>query len=386
MKWILLIIFLQSSVAFSQELVDRQYQGTSKNSNLNEARKEIQEQISLLATEEFSKQILGEEKFLRNRNTITKKVIKSSGRYIPFQKPGPIQSSGDGYSMAVAMKINPQILRQVLQQNGLLNENESAPVILPLIHVTDRVQLRSDRWWNNSGSEVSVPLRNLSRRLENSLRSSFLKAGFFVLRPVTSDLNEALPAPLKVEKHSPDDLRLLGEWFGVPLVIEGELLLTRPSEVSSTVVKMEVRMQVIQTSDHRPIADVSRTYESDPGPFEVVVERKLRDISEAMVNDLVSQVAEAWQKGAVGSSQIRLNLAQQMKLPDIEKFKKSLLSSNLGLRTVKERLVTSSGVVFEVESPMSLTELAQKMNGIQIGDKSLRAQAAENEIKLQIAK
>lgn len=386
MKKIILAILLSASFAPAQELVDRNYSASSKNANMVEARKEIQDQVNQQVTEEFAKQILGEEKFLKSRTVIMGKVAKSSGRFIPFQKPGALQSSPEGFTMSVAMRVNLPAFRQLLQQNGLLNENESAPVLLPLIQVVDRVQLRSDRWWNTNASDVAVPLRGLSRQLENSLRSSFSKAGFFVVRPVTGSLSEAIPYALRAEKHSPDDLKVLGDWFGAPLVIDGTLQISRPKEGVSSAARLDLRLQVVQVSDNRPIADVSRAYDTDAGPLEVVVERKLRDVSDALASDLSSQVAEAWQKGAVGSSQIRLNLSQKLPLPEIEKFKQALASSSLGLRTVRERVISSSGVIFEVESPSSLQELAGRMDGFQFNGRALRAQVMDNEIRLQFVR
>ncbi|HRO67961.1 MAG TPA: hypothetical protein PL182_10390, partial [Pseudobdellovibrionaceae bacterium] len=107
---------------------------------------------------------------------------------------------------------------------------------------------------------------------------------------------------------------------------------------------------------------------------------------DALASDLSSQVAEAWQKGAVGSSQIRLNLSQKLPLPEIEKFKQALASSSLGLRTVRERVISSSGVIFEVESPSSLQELAGRMDGFQFNGRALRAQVMDNEIRLQFVR
>nr|HRO68640.1 hypothetical protein [Pseudobdellovibrionaceae bacterium] len=250
MKRILLALLLAASFAQAQELVDKNYSASSKNANMVEARKEIQDQINQQVTEEFAKQILGEEKFLKSRAVIMGKVAKSSGRFIPFQKPGALQSSPEGFTMSVAMRVNLPAFRQLLQQNGLLNENESAPVLLPLIQVVDRVQLRSDRWWNTNASDVAVPLRGLSRQLENSLRSSFSKAGFFVVRPVTGSLSEAIPYALRAEKHSPDDLKVLGDWFGAPLVIDGTLQISRPKEGVSSAARLDLRLQVVQVSDN----------------------------------------------------------------------------------------------------------------------------------------
>lgn len=380
--FLLLMVFTNSVLA--QDHLDRSYSATSKKANMVEARQEIQNLINQQVTEDLAKQILGEEAFLKNRNLIMSRIVRSSGLYIPFQRPGQLETSPDGFKMTYEMKVNPTAFRQLLQQNGLLNENEAAPVLLPLIQVVDRIQLRSDRWWSQESQEVSPPLRKLSRTLESSLRTSFSRSGFYVVRPVNSSLGVSTPLALRSEKHGPEDLRLIGDWYGAPLAIDGILQISRPKEGSTAAARLDLRLQVIQVTDGRPIADVSRSFETDAGALEVVVDRKLREVSEAVANDLSSQVAEAWQKGAVGSSQIRLSLSPKLPLPEVEKLKQALMSSNLGLRTVRERLMTSSGFVFEVESPSSQEELTRRLNGFQFQGKTFEAQANENEIRVQI--
>lgn len=381
-----LMSILLSISAFSQELIERSYSGVSKNPEMAEARREIQEQITQQITEDLAKQFLGETDFIKNRNTVMNKIAKNSGRFIPFQKPGKLQTLPDGFAMTVEVRLNPNAFRQLLQQNGLLNENHSAPVLLPLIQVVDRVQLRSDRWWaQDEGKEVSA-LRSYSRNLESSLRSAFSKAGFFVIRPVALSMSESMPQALRNEKHSVDDLRILSNWFGSALAIDGILQINRPREGTSAAARIDLRLQVVQMKDGRPIADVSRSFDTDPGVLEVAVDRKLREIAESVSNDLASQVAEAWQKGSVGSSQIRLTFTPRLSLPEIEKLKQALTTSNLGLRSVRERLVTSSGVTFEVETPTSLPELARRLDTFQFQGKGLKVQPADNEIRVQLTR
>lgn len=387
MKWILIFIsttFL--SFVQAQELVQRDYRATSSAESSVEAKREIQEQIYRQVAEEMARQILGDEKFLKNRNSVLSQLTKNAGRYIPFQKPGALQKTNEGSAMTVALKINTTVVRQILQQSGFLNENESAPVLLPVIQVVDRVQLRSDRWWNTDASQVAAPLRGFSRRLEGSLKSAFTKAGFFMMRPISASLSHGLPEVLRSEKHSPEDLKLLGDWLGAPLVIDGLMQMNRAKEGSMAAATLDIRLQVIQVSDGRSIADVSRTYDTDPGQLDLVVERKLREITDAMSADLASQVSEAWQKGAVGSTRIRLNFTQHMPLSEIEKLKKSLLSSSLGLRTVRERKISASGVVFEVESPATIQELSSKISGYVLDGKTLKAQLSDDEIRIQISR
>jgi hypothetical protein len=288
--------------------------------------------------------------------------------------------------MSVLMKVNLASFRQVLQENGLLNENETAPLLLPLISFVDKVNMRSDRWWLTSEQGAKTPLRNQGRLLESSLRTAFLKSGFYVIRPLQAYLTPAMPRLFRAEKPSGEDLQLIGDWFGAPLVIEGTVQISRSSDISSSF-RMDVRLSVTQISNGRPVADVSRVYETDPGVFDAVVEKKLREVADTVAGDLASQVFEAWQKGSVGSSQLRLTLVPRLSLPEIEAFKERMKSSSVGIRTIRERSLSNQGVTFEIDSPTSAKDLAARLQGFDFnGRKGEASAASDTEIKLNFSR
>lgn len=220
-KWLLglCLLFGASSHVRADEIIERTLTGTSKNSNATDARKEIQDDLTQQVTEELAKQILGDDRAGRNQQTIKTRVVRSAGRYIPFQKPGQLQPSPEGFSMNVTWKINTTAFRQVLQQNGLLTETESAPVLLPLVAVIDRENNRTERWWMNEDAGANAALRNLARPLELSLHTVFAKSGFYMIQPSRNGLAPGVPKLLKNEKPTNDDLQAFSEWFGAPLVI-----------------------------------------------------------------------------------------------------------------------------------------------------------------------
>lgn len=385
-KWLLgLCLIVGAMNAHADEIIERTLTGTSKNANATDARKEIQDDLTEQVTEELAKQILGEEKAGRNQATIKTRVVRSAGRYIPFQKPGQLQPSAEGFSMNVTWKINTTAFRQVLQQNGLLTENESAPVLLPLVAVIDREQNRSERWWMNDDAAANPALRNLSRPLELSLHNVFAKSGFYMIQPSRNGLAPGVPKILKNEKPSAEDLQGFSEWFGAPLVIEGVIQLSR-SDSNRNGHRIEARLSVVQVSNGRPIGDVSRVYETESGPLEGAVEKKLREVSDALASDLASQVTEAWQKGSLGSSQIRLAVQQRLSFPEIEQFKEKLKASSVGVRSIRERVVSASGVTFEVDSPVASADLANRLKGFDFNGRRAEATAAgDGEVRLSFA-
>lgn len=372
------------SAQAQQELVERSFTGTSKSLNAVEARREIQDQAAVALVEEFAKELLGEEKYLKNQSLLTGKVAKAQGRFIPFLKPGKLESLPDGFRLSLQLKMDLKAFRQVLQENALLNENETSPVLLPMVSWVDQIHLRSERWWSLPSAEFSSPLPALSRQLEVLLQAQFLKNGFHVVRPSILGYANGFPQALRGEKPTPDDLFALGSWYGVPLIIEGQIRLAR-HPVSSNLSRVEVKLAVVQTSNGRTLADVTRSQDLDAKTLETSAERKLKEILEPASADLASQVFEAWQKGSVGSSQLKLSFDKRLPLPEIEQLKDRLKNGPWGIRAVKERLITGDLVQFEIETPLTAEELAGRLGGSVelIGRKWKAASVSDQEIKME---
>lgn len=384
MKHLLTLALLFGALgASAQELVERTLTGTSKMTNPAEARQDILDQVSLKLTEDLARELLGEDRFLKNRSLILGKVAKASARFIPLQKPGALQKTAEGHSMPVTLRASLPSLRQVLQENGLLNENTAAPLLLPVVSFQDRVNMRTDRWWVGEESGSKTFLRTLGREFESSLRSGFRRQGFFVVRPQSSALTASVPEALRVEDPGPEDLQLLGDWFGAPLVIDGNVSLQRPSS-DERGSRIEVRLTVRQTANNRPIADVSRSYAVDDGAFEATVERKWREVVDALSSDLAAQVLEAWQKGSVGSSQLRMVLEPRPTLPEIEQLKERLRSSSAGIRSVRERLIDAKQLTFEVESPVTAADLATRLRGFEFNGRVFETSVKDNEVWVRL--
>lgn len=383
MRYILaMTILLAASLAGAQELIEKNFSGTSKLANAVEARREIQDQAAQQVTEDLAKEVLGEEKFLKNRSLILGKIARSSARYIPFVKPGNLEPAPEGMKMPVAMKVNIAAFRQVLQDNGLLNENDTAPVILPLVSFVDRQNGQTERWWTGQGQTSKALLVNMNRLFEGSLRAAFQKNGFYVRKPQGDGLKGSTPKVLRSENAGPEDVQLLGDWFGAPLVVTGAVNMMR-SPVATSVARIEVKLSVVQTSNNRPIADVARVYETEAGTYETVIERRWKDVVDALASDLAAQVLEAWQKGSVGSSQLKLVIEPRPKLQEIEPLKERLKSSSAGIRSVRERLVSAKQLVLEVDSPVSAEDLSKRLNGLDFNGRKFETSVDREGIKVK---
>jgi hypothetical protein len=300
---------------------------------------------------------------------INSKIFKNSARYIPYSKPSALEQEGAEFKGSVEMKLSLRDLKQMLQENALLNENDAIPVVLPTIAWVDRVQGRSYRWWIPGDRNSQAFLMKGGRLLENALRDSFQKNSFYVIRPIESGLGASVPTDFHAEKISSEDTAFFNQYFNAPVMIDGQVLLNKAD--SGNGYKIEIRMTALQTSNGRAIADVSRRYETTAGNYESVVDKRLREVVETASADLASQVLEASQKGSLGTSLVRVTVAGRSSIPQVEALKEKIRSQLTQVKGIRERLVSSDSVSFEVDTSLPPQDLAGKIEALDVNGKRL---------------
>lgn len=366
-----LAMFLLSHPVRAQqvELVDRTFSGLSKEKTPQGAKKDIQDQAAQKISEEIIKDLVGDDKFLKNKSLIQAKIIKNYPRYIPFVKPSALVKQGEEFKMSVSLSVSLVDLKQLLQVNSLLNENDAIPVVLPAISWIDRVEGRSYRWWLPFDKNSQGFLLKEGRLLENALRSSFQKNNFYLIKPTESGLGVSIPVDFKEEKISTgESAQFFAQYFNAPLMIDGQILINKGERNNY---RIEIRMTALQVSNGRAVADVSRRFDTDSGSMENAVDKKLREVIEATTNDLASQVLEAWQRGSLGTAVIRVTIRGKNNLPSMEIFKEKIRTQITQVKNIRERLVSSEAVSFEVDSSAGISDLMGKLETLSFDGKKL---------------
>jgi hypothetical protein len=382
-----LSLFFPIFVMAQKSLVERVYEGQSNQKNPVAARQEITAQGTEKVSADLIKEIIGEAKYNRNKAMIQSKIIKNSARYVPFSKPGEIEPlTPEGFKMNVTLKVSVEDLQALLLENGLFYESDSTPIVLPAVRIKDRVNSKTFAWWTDPQAGQKAFLFKEGRGLEENLKSAFLKHNFYLLKPENFRFAEVLPESLKGESIRLDEWQLIAQKFGAQILVDGELVISKSQERSDANT-IALRMTATQVMNGRVIAEVSRQFETDPGPFEQVVDRKLKEVLESTSQDLASQVLDAWQKGSLGASLYRLTIRGRLPLQQQEAFKEALKSKVREVKNVRERLISSDQLVFEVDSALGPKELAQKANEIDFaGLKIVLESASDKEAVYRVAR
>lgn len=372
----------QRAWAQSADLIERSFTGVSDAKTPQGARREIQEKASKKISEDLIKELIGEERYTKNKTLIQNKIEKLSNRYIPFVKPGELLQDGDSYKLTVAVKVSLKDLKTLLQEQSLLTENDTVPLVLPLIVFTDKVGFKTFRWWKTEEGAPKSFLMSQNRLFENALRGAFQKHNFYLIK--TSSLGLQIPRNYQNERMSQEDLQFLSQYFGAPLIIDGQVVYSKSPD-SSNRYRIEVKMEAQQVSNGRPIADVSRKFETEAGSFEASVDKKIRETVEATSQELASQVFEAWQRGSLGATTLRLTFRGKIPFNQKEAFKEKLRSQMREIRNIRERFVTADSVAYEVDTSLNSKDFASKLTNLEIdGRKWNPTGTTDQEIILQL--
>ncbi len=357
----------------STQFVERLYGGESKNNNASAAKKEIIDDAVEKTSELMIREIIGESKFQSQKSVVFNKVIKASARYIPFLKPGELTKEGDIYKMSVSLRVSLPDLQALLLENGLLYENEGAPQVLPFIQFVDRVHLQTYRWWSVAEQQSVLP--KLNSKLEQNLRKAFWPSYFYVFPAGRMQMNFMLPDAYKTENLRAEDLQFLGDFIGAQVLLTGEVKIEKSSETSESY-KLFIRLQGLQTSNGRSIAEVARQFDTESGAFDSVVEKKFSEVILSVSQDLSAQILEAWQKGTFGASLVKVTIRGNIPISKQPQLKQELQNRLREIKMAKERVITSDQIVYEVDSSINASEMANKLKGTEFLGKKIHIETA----------
>lgn len=374
-----ILILCCSHFAVAEDLIEKAVTVSSPETEPSVAKKELQDLAVEKVTFELVKDLMGDEKFEKNKAIIQNKIVKASGRYVSYLKPGELTplTTGTGNEMNFVIRVSPLSLKTLLQNSGLLNENETSPVVIPFISFYDRVLTTAYKWWYSGDMGNKRFIVNQARTVENAMRNAFKKYQFYVVRPMEISAVQLIPVVFQNDRVSPEDRDFVGNMFQAPISLEGQVEFSR-SPTGSNLYRIDLRLSAVQMSNNRPIADVSRRFETEIGLFESVIDKKMKQVMESVAQDLASQVFEAWQRGSVGTNILRLTVRGEVPIKQRESLKERIRSQIPQIKNIRERLVTGSSISYEVDSSSSPHELGQRISQLEFNGATFRQSSSSD--------
>lgn len=360
-SFIFVIMMAVSSWAFAQEMIEKSYTGQSQEINDELARKQIVNLGAQTLSETIIQDLIGMDRFIKNKALIQRKVISQNSKYTPFIKNSELTLNGDQKVMTVTYKFSVNELRKMLTEQGLLQNDEGLPQILPIVALQNKINSNDYRWWKTDGADADPTNLKIMKKIEEVTRNSFRKNQLFIHKPIEHQFYQVMKNDSWSEKIAIDDLRSLGLYFYAPVVVEGMITLEKSNNKS---IQLNIKLTGVQLNSNKIIGDVSRKILLPIN--ENQIESSIKDPIESAMNDLSTQVFEVWQKGTIDALTYRLSLKGKIPFLVQDKLKEHLKSLYFGIKSITERQIDNQGIVYEVASTQDMNQFAQTIKTIEI--------------------
>ncbi len=347
------------------ELLSVTTEGTSKASSQVEATREIQSRALTGTAREQVIEIIGDKRYAKNKAIVESRIVREAAKFIPFVQPGDIVKLPDGsWKMKLDLRVSLGSLRKMVIDTGLLSDADTPVTILPMIAFTDRVKAVSYRWWmGDSRDDSRKSVVEWARIVQQGLHKELMHQGFHLQLPLSGTLSNAIPPMFRVDRASSQDLKQLGEYLGISMALRGDVRV-KDSKESLGGWQIQVRLEVIPVQGGRTVAEISRIFETESGPSEIIVKRKLeKEISE-MSKDLASQVLEAWTRGTLAATTLRLAVKGNLTPKQLSDFRTQFTKAIRDIKAMRERLFEPGRVVFEIDYAATPEEFRDRLKGI----------------------
>jgi len=363
-------------IAQGAELLEKSISLSVGDINPASAKRSLQESAVNRISEELIRDVIGEDRFQKNRKKIEQKVIRQFQRYIPVVKVADFVVEGANSRANVQLKLSLRELNILLQDNGLLAESEGAGVILPMISIVDRVNSKFYYWWQGSLRQDQAYWVNFSKWLEGVWRNVFFKNNFYVIKPIENRLYQQIPAQYQHDRLSISDFNFFTKTFNAPLVIDGQVIIEGGTH--SGTYKIELRFNLLQVATGRLVANVVRRFETEVGTLEQVIDRRIRDGIEGVAQDLSLQAKDMWQRGGVSARRHKLVLNGRLGIQQIELIKEVIRQNIAQTKKMSEHFIQSEEVQWDIETNLGPQELASKIDLLKFPNIELKRVSVNN--------
>ncbi|MCB0421472.1 MAG: hypothetical protein KDD61_10785 [Bdellovibrionales bacterium] len=361
--WIVaVLVFCFISPSFADEIVQAHIVGTSSIADRGRAIKEMTGQAIEDVTLKYVTELIGESKTLKNSNLIKTKIVQQSSRYGLLIKNSPVKASSGKLSMEFDLKISVTNLKNMLLKEGLLYSEDGPPEVLPMVSISDKVSAQSYSWWVQESNQETAYIKGLMQMVHKQLNYDLFQRGFFGFKPIRFGLNQSVPEIFRNGKLRKEDSLNLGFLLGASVVILGNIELNQEKKIADTY-KVDVELVAVHTGSGRIVGEVIRSYQTGMGSYKSVVKTKLTQEVDKFSRDLTEQLKEAWKKGIFDASLLKVAfVGKRLSYAQLENLKKEIIGLRY-VKSMKERFFGPDQVVFEMDSNLSVDDLAKRLTG-----------------------
>ena len=308
---------------------------------------------------DFVKHLMGAKKYNENKSRIEQKIIKNKNRYILFVKTSVPELQEEGsYLTRVTLGVSEENLTALLLENNLFYSSSGASCVLPAItfRANDRKSSKKEElsWWKKSKKENPL-LYNLSEIFYSTLSESFIPGGFYVIDPVFSRLSEAVPSSVLPTRSSARQFRKFAEFLSCDLILSGTVKVEKNPVLPS--LRGEFHLKMFNITTLRELFSFKKTIIFPSA--EKDLQKGFQSNLSSVLSSLKYQLSFYRDRGVLDLNRLFISIQGPLTYHQKEQLKASLVQDIPAIKDLREALIVSNRVLYEMESSESMKELAQ---------------------------
>ena len=355
--WLVLLFSFSGLVLSKTQEADIHYKEIEillDTENKNEAIKQAIDQVSIEMIQKF----IGKEKYEKNKKKIEQQIIRDKNRYILIARTASPEVQDDGKIMIkVTLGISKKNFQSVLLDNNLYYSSNQALCILPVVHFETEKdgEVQKYVWWESSLKNEPFFPQDVAASFFKSLVSEFIKSGFYTIDPVFSRVYEQTPTSYLPFGNRVSSFIKTARFLNCNIIMSGRAVFT---QISHADYKAYFSFTFFNIKTKTVLATLQKKASS------VSYNKKSGFDLGNVLKSLNYQLNLYKKSGSLEVNKLYLSIQGLENYRDTEKLKKILEKKVVPIKNLKERVLASQKIIYEVDTLKDANALAQALNEV----------------------
>ena len=363
MKLSFLLFFIGLSSFADSNIEYREAEIITGTENKNEAIRQAVDQVS----REFVKSLIGKKKYQKNKKRIESKIIKDKNHYILITRTKPPVAQEDGKFMTkVTLGFSKKNLKAVLLDHNLYYSSNQVLCLLPVLYFeTQEEKKLKYAWWKDPLKNHNFFPQDVASSFYKHLSSSLVRSGFYVIDPVFSRVYDGVPFSVLPSGKKVSQFIQLADFLHCNLIMSGKVILKQISLNPKSYLS-QVSFKVFNTQTKSVLFELKKRIPS------VHLDERFEAELEPMFKSLNYQLSSYKQSGSLELNRLFLSVQGPLKCYERERLRKMLIRKIPSVKDLKERVITSQKLIYEVDSSENISSLLKHLKSIKTSQFSIQ--------------
>ncbi len=302
--------------------------------------------------------ILSSESVVENFQLLSDRVYTQSQGFIRDYKVLAESRSGNSYRVVVRATVSVSVLREDLQDLGILMAQKGMPRVMFFLAEQNIGQPQPQFWWGGGPFSADLAVA------ENTIAEEMKSRGFILIDRSAAAQNIQLEPALREADLTDQAAVTLGSQNNAEIVIVGKALARYTKNVMGTGMKSyqaNISLRAIRTDTGEIIASSIRTgatvHTDDVSGGTAALQR----VGSQAANDLISQIVAKWQQEVSRSNIVKVTVEGIKAYSDFVAFRKVLSNRIRGVKNVYLRGIDAGEARMDVEIKGNAQTLADEL-------------------------